>query len=233
MTNELPAWSLTVASIAAAGFAYVNPLSPLEVYLVREYLMSRPVRPGYHVAYGAGAPTPWRDSQAVDVVCWEMRDVLKAPYLLEHALMHIDVASHFLEAEPVLYSVNAFCTRPSDRVRPDIQGWHRDADDVKFLPMFVYLTDVRDQEAQRVRGPSGEMTISGDAGTTFFSNTMHEHLGGKPSLDERIVYWARWGVSDPPPAYVWDETTPISKGELGPRYPADPRLQRAMRLLAI
>lgn len=220
--------------INATGFALVTPLSRMQLNHVTHYLKDCTVHPGCHVTYSAtGTPGPWGDSLSADVVSWQMHDIIRCPHLLEHALQFFDVAQAFLGVEvPLLYSLNAFCTRPVPHVRPDIQDWHRDADDVKFLPMFSYLTDVSDAEAQRLRGPFGEASIKGPAGTTFFSNTMEEHLGGKPVEGERIITWARWGVSDPPAAYVWDKLSPIGRDELGSRYPYDPRLQHAIHLVA-
>src|SRR5262249_13350361 len=108
-----------------------------------------------------------------------------------------------------------------------IQDWHRDADDVKFVPLFVALTD---GVVQELKAPVGVVQITADAGQAFFSNTMLEHRGLLPT-QERIIFWARWGVSDPPASYVWDQLKPVDKELLGNRYPEDPRLQRMLRLV--
>jgi hypothetical protein len=226
MTETNALWDLE-----KRGFTYLEPLNRVQVFDIHKYFCQRQVFPGCHVTYNAGSPGDYMDHVDTDVISWHHHDTIRAPHLLEHALQHYDVAAQWLGVEPVLYSVNVFRTRPVAHVRPDIQDWHRDADDVKFLPMFVYLSDVSEQEAQRLRGPGGEVSITGGMGTTFFSNTMLEHLGGKPLEGERIIYWARWGVSDPPAAYVWDKITPVDKAVLGDRYPTDPLLQRAIRLL--
>lgn len=71
--------------------------------------------------------------------------------------------------------------------------------------------------------------ISGPAGTTFFSNTMLEHRG-LPPTQERIMFWARWGVSDRPASYGWDKLHPVPSEGI-PDYPSDPRLRESLRLL--
>jgi hypothetical protein len=225
--------TLVSDQIREQGYCFVSPFTEQETDDIRAYLTSRQIYPGCHVVKGAGPPGPWEMHASADVVSWHMHDVLLAPHLIEKFLRHTADAGDFLGTEdPILYSVNAFCTRPVAHVRPDIQDWHRDTDDAKFVPLFTYLTDVGEDEAQHLRGPQGEVTISGTAGTTFFSNTMCEHYGGKPKTGERMIVWCRWGVSDPPASYVWDSLQPMDKTLLGDAYPTDPWLQRSMRLVA-
>lgn len=222
------AWTVT-----NVGFAKVDPLLVDDAEEALAYLKSRPVYPGNHVLSNTGAPGPWEQHVEANVVCWHMHDAILAPHLWERALGLTPVAAQYLETStPWLYSINAFCTRPGQPVRPDIQDWHRDSDDVKFLPLFCYLTDVGEDGAQQLRAPSGDLSITGPVGTTFFSNTMLEHRGLKPIHEERIVWWARWGVSPEPASYVWDKLEPLPKERLGDRYPKDPWLQNSIRLVA-
>ena len=120
------------------------------------------------------------------------------PHVLERALAEIDFAAEYLGAPPLLYSMNFFATRPGQPVRPDIQAFHRDTDDVKFLPMFFYLSDVGEDARQELRVDDRVVGIEGKRGTVFFSDTMREHRGLKPVTGERIIAWARFGVSNPP-----------------------------------
>lgn len=220
-----------VEAVSEFGYARVSGLTEEQTDDVVAFLMERPVHPGNHVCHNAGRAVPWRELNAT-VASWHMHDVILAPHLLELALRQTDDVAEYLEAEPVLYSINAFCTLPNPSIKPDIQDWHRDADDAKFIPMFVYLTDVGDDAAQEVRGLRGEAHITGPRGTAFFSNTMLEHRGLKPQHAARIIWWSRWGVSDPPASYLWDKLSPVNAVLLGNRYPTDPRLRRSIRLVA-
>ena len=222
-----------VEAVGEFGYARVPPLSDDQVDDVRHYLSMQPIYPGCHVRHGAGPATRWDRRGESAVACWDMQDAILAPHLLELALRQTDDVAEYLGVDvPLLYSINAFCTQPGTDVRPDIQDWHRDADDAKFLPLFVYLTDVGDDAAQQVRGSRGEHSITGSRGTAFFSNTMLEHRGLRPKTSERIIWWSRWGVSDPPASYLWDGLRPINNAMLGNRYPTDPRLQQSIRLVA-
>jgi hypothetical protein len=221
--------TLVSDQIREQGYCFVSPFTEQETDDIRAYLTSRQIYPGCHVVKGAGPPGPWEMHASADVVSWHMHDVLLAPHLIEKFLRHTADAGDFLGTEdPILYSVNAFCTRPVAHVRPDIQDWHRDTDDVKFVPMFVTLTPA----VQRLRFNGEEKAIVAASGSAFFSDTMNEHYGEKPPSGDRIIVWARWGVTDPPASYVWDSLTPMDKSLLGDRYPTDPWLQRSMRLVA-
>lgn len=193
------------------------------------YLKTRPVFPGYHVKYLAGATTTWEAALGEHVLCWDMHDVILAPHLFDYVMTRAPYARQWLGSDTLLYSINAFCTRPGGPVRPDIQEFHEDKDDVKFIPLFIPLTD---DVVQEVKVPDGRtVTIEASAGDAFFSNTMLPHRGLLPT-SERIVIWARWGVSDPPAAYLWDKLTPIDKAQLGSLYPTDAAMQRMIHLVA-
>ena len=211
-----------------AGVTMLPPLSASQTAAAVSHLKSRPVRPGCHVWHAAGAPRPWDDALSETVLCWHHYDVMSAPHLLKHALAQTNLAAQIVGRDPpILYSINAFCTRPANHLRPDIQDWHRDSDDTKFVPMFVFLTDGNVQEVRRDDG--AEVRVTGPAGTSFFSNTMWNHRGLLPT-QERILFWARWGVSEPPESYKWDNLHPVPSEGI-PDYPSDPRLRESLRFL--
>lgn len=172
--------------------------------------------------------------------CWSMEDVLRAPGWLEQALEWMPLAGKYLEAPPLLYSVNAFTTYPKHGpTQADIQEFHRDADDVRFVALFCYLTDVLHSTSgphEFVRGSHAETsvkpdydtmaTIYGPAGTMFLADTSGLHRGVRPTSNKRIMAWARFGVTDPPASYVWDKLAPIPSALLGDRYG---RLNREQR----
>ena len=212
----------------------LDPLSGEQVDEIIAFLKSREVFNGRHVVQGdTDGFSTWEEAAGSNVLAWRLRDAILAPHILERALEMQNFAAQYLGVEtPYLYSINIFVTRPGEAIRPDIQEFHRDMDDVRFLPMFFYLTDVGADGRQELRGPAGEVSIEGPRGTVFLSNTMLEHRGLKPQHGERIIAWARWCVTAPPPSYVWDKLEPIDAAELGDRYPSDPRLRESMRLLA-
>lgn len=174
--------------------------------------------------------------------CWSMADVLAAPHLLEFALAHTWEAGTYLGRAPRMYSVNAFETRPAaGALNPDIQEFHRDRDDVRFLALFVYLTDVLTpeqgahefQRGTHTGAGSGEVEVlCGVAGTAFLADTSGLHRGLRPSTGPRVLAWARWGVSDLPASYDYDVLSPVPREALGKRYPEDAALRASLMLVA-
>ena len=173
--------------------------------------------------------------------CWAPEDILKAPYFFEYALGFTELARAYLGQEPLLYSVNAFTTYPiSGPMNPDIQEWHRDKDDSKFLALFVYLSDVLSESdgahLYKLGTHNGAKdgpitTVMGRIGTAFIADGRGLHMGIRPVEHPRTIAWARWGVSDPPASYLWDKQSPVSRHILGDRYPAEEKLQKSIRLV--
>ena len=215
------------------GWLNLDPLTGQQVDDVLGWLKSRPVFVGRHVVQADTEFTTWDAAAGANVLCWTLETAVLTPHLLERALAEFDFVTEYLGTpNPYLYSLNVFVTRPGQPVRPDIQAFHRDTDDVKFLPMFFYLSDVGEDARQELRVDDRVVGIEGKRGTVFFSDTMREHRGLKPVTGERIIAWARFGVSNPPESYKWDHLEPIDKNLLGARYPTEPRLQEAIKLVA-
>lgn len=178
-----------------------------------------------------------------------MDNIVCAPHFLEYALKSYDIAAAYFGETPRLYSMNCFWTQPAPYSYADTHGWHRDGDDRKQLAMFLFGTDIVDGDGAHLyqRGshvvadnalgyhfaaPSSDcvMKIYGSRGTLFFSDPSGLHMGLRPSR-ARMLAWARWGVSDPPASYLWDQLRPTPRALIGDRYPSDPLLQEAIRLV--
>ena len=230
-----------VAELMAHGVAVIDPLTPDQIAETNAWFLSRPVFPDAHVPQTARnenrGMTDRANAAASEYVCVHTDDAILAPHLLERGLSVIDIAAEYLDRDPpVAYSMNAFWCRPGPTVRTDIQAFHRDTDDERFLALFFYLTDVLepDDGAHYLEGPDGVVRpVFGPAGTTFLADTSNPHMGRKPTKRERGIAWFRFGISDHPPAGVWDKIEPIDAGLLGSRYPEDARLREAIKLLAI
>lgn len=225
-----------VAELQRNGISVLPDMFDVSPFV--DYLAKYPVYPN-HIRQGrAEAPrggVPW--------MCHDMRDVILAPGWFEKAMSLLSVASAYLGSKTYLYSLNAFYTDPVAFTKRDIQEFHRDGDDSKFLALFLYCTDVLmedDGTHQFIMGShnyDGDVslgpvrTIIGRAGTSFFANTKGLHRGVAPKSRRRMIAWARYGVSDPPAAYVWDRLSPTPKALLGERYPNDRELQEAIKLV--
>jgi hypothetical protein len=191
-----------------------------------QYLVARPTYDAHVKVYSdqTGRPVEQTLGRA-DVACHDMADVLNAPHLLWFALSHADFARQYLRAEPVLYSVNAFWTCAGNKdARGDIQAFHRDNDDDRFVALFVYGSDVTKPrygahcylKGTHIRGDDGQFAPSagedmvlGGPGQAFIVDPQGLHMGRKPEEGQRLLIWFRFGISDPPRSYVWDKLSPV------------------------
>jgi hypothetical protein len=194
-----------------------------------------------HVKYHAhGRPGTSQSSS----MSWSMEDVILAPHLFDISLTMTQYAELYLQQQPHLYSINAFTTNPiSGPTQSDIQEYHRDIDDSKFLALFIFCTDVTPDGAHQFikgshldangRGVDGREMISihGEAGTMFLGVTYGLHRGLRPVNTPRTLFWARWGVSNPPWSYGWDHLQPVNAELLGDRYPSDEKMRNIIQLV--
>lgn len=228
-----------LSELRGTGRTFLDPLSVAQLAELNNYYDECLVYQNAHVvehARTAGVHPVPREIVTEEVFCVHTDDAIMAPYLFETALAHTDLAAAYLAvATPVLYSANAFWTRPGAApLRDDIQEFHKDADDPRFLAMFCYLTDVLTCQdgPQDLQGPDGVIrTTFGPAGTLFLADTSRNHRGRKPVHKERGIAWFRWGITSRPAANVWDGIEPVPAYLMGDRYPSDPRLQESIKLL--
>ena len=223
-----------IADLRYDGIVGVAPMRGTEEMLA--YLKTRPTYHGHVKGASVAVHQPGNST------CWAPEDVLAAPHFFEFAMSVLPLVKEYLGPHPLLYSVNAFTTYPiMGPMNPDIQAWHRDRDDEKFLALFVYLTDVNlaadgahlfQRGTQRCKANGGEVQeVTGAAGTAFLADTSGLHMGIRPALYPRTLAWARWCISDPPASYRWDKQQPCSRDVLGARYPTDVVLQDLLRLV--
>jgi hypothetical protein len=224
------------------GFTVLEPLSPAQIAETNDYLLGQTVYLDAHVPQTArnrdGRDVLWPRQEVAhsECVCVTTATAIMAPHLFERGIRATDVAGAYLDRNPpIAYSMNAFYTRPGTAaVRKDIQDFHRDADDVRFLAMFVYLNDVLNDDAgpHDLIGPDGvSRTVVGPAGTVFLADTSLPHRGRKPTSGERGMAWYRYGVSDRPAANVWDKIEPVRAEAMLGRLPPDGPLRDSIRLL--
>ena len=186
-----------------------------------------------------------------------MHDLIRAPHWFELALSFYPMAEAYFDGEfPRLYSLNNFWTAPAETIYTDTQAWHRDGDDRRQLTLFMFGTDVAAiddgahlyqrgthripddklgrpfrEDPPQPNGRSIVETVTGPRGTLMLVDTGGLHKAIPPKTKPRLLFWARYGVSNPPASYAWDSLSPLPRAEIGDRYPSDPKLQEAIRLV--
>lgn len=138
-----------LARLAADGhLALGEVLDRAAVLRLVEHFKARKVYAAHVPVYSDGkARSVAATRRLSDYGSYRLADVLSAPGVLDLALRPdiLGLATAYLGALPYLYSAHAWWTY-ADRPEPArTHRVHRDQDDFRFLSLFVYLTEVRDE----------------------------------------------------------------------------------------
>lgn len=139
---------------------------------------------------------------------------LSSPYILQ--LMNdpevLAIAAAYLGCEPTISCVRIDWYSPSAGEPAQVQKFHRDYDDWRFIKLFIYLTDVTDDsgpheyvqgshlrsgrlrattfdetELRKQYGQDDLVKVCGPRGTSFMVDTYGIHRGNVPVVGTRIT----------------------------------------------
>ena len=124
------------------------------------------------------------------------------------------IAGGMLGAKPTISYMTSWWSVPAgDGSAQHAEKWHRDVDDLRFVKLFLYLTDVddtagphafvkgshkvnqltairryTDEEVDSTFGPEKVVRFKGPAGTAFLENTYGFHRGTPPTKKPRLIF---------------------------------------------
>jgi hypothetical protein len=142
--------------------------------------------------------------------------VIRAPHVLDIANdpKVLSIVSGFLGAKPTISLITAWWSMPhKDGKAEQAELFHRDVDDIRFVKLFCYLTDVdevsgphmfvpgsqnidrltgirryEDREIVDAFGKNSLSMFTGKAGTAFLENTYGFHRGVPPTEKPRLLF---------------------------------------------
>jgi hypothetical protein len=152
---------------------------------------------------------------------YSLRDVLQCPHLL--SLMNnskvLRIARNYLGCTPTISGLGLHWSFPQRDSVVDVQCFHRDPDDWRFLKLFVYLTDVdeqsgphefvarshrssgrifsrpyTEQEVERSYGCDHVFKMVGVKGTNFLADTWGIHRGNVPVSRPRLLLQIEYSI---------------------------------------
>jgi hypothetical protein len=157
--------------------------------------------------------------QNVRIADYSLRDIIDAPHILElanHPAL-LRLAARYIGCKPTISALGLRWSFPSAANGTDVQAFHRDSDDWRYMKVLVYLTDVndeagphvyvkgthlarapmrlqlyKDEEIRQKYGADRMIIATGNAGFGFAVDTSGIHKGtvptGKPRLMLQIQY---------------------------------------------
>lgn len=220
--TEHPEASHVVRELEREGFAMLDGLvTPAMATEMREHFLRHRVHSPYiddspHVLID-DAPLP--DSH---FFIHDDRAVLSCPHALAIANNPkiISAMEAVLGCKPTIGYMTAWWSVPTaDGVARNAENFHRDVDDLKFIKLFVYLTDVgpdngphefirgshvdprfsrirrySDDEVRGAFGAERQVTFTGTAGSAFLENTYGLHRGLHVQYGRRLVFQVIYSV---------------------------------------
>lgn len=204
------------SKLKVQGIAHLGGLlTKAQVKEIRDYLAVRPVEDAYRPDLPHFEPESTERRPDCHVAFHFPDDILAAPHLLELANRPelLAVAEDFLGCKPLIGYLTAWWSYPTSIGPQQAENFHRDVDDWKFLKLFVYLTDVgdengphvyvkasapdpalrrigrfTDEEVEAAFGADRFIRNCGAAGTGFFENTFGVHKGQPPEKGIRLLF---------------------------------------------
>lgn len=166
----------------------------------------------------------------VNVASYSLATMLRCPHVL--GLMNhprvLSVVEAYLGCAPTISGARIDWYRPHGEEPCDVQRFHRDYDDWKFVKFFVYLTDVDDDtgpheyiarshrrsgrfrarpyEPEQIAAEYGQQAftrVCGSRGTSFMADTWGIHKGNVPVRGERVMLQVQYSIF-PVPVFNYD-----------------------------
>ncbi|WP_143133527.1 hypothetical protein [Pseudoduganella namucuonensis] len=164
----------------------------------------------------------------VSMADYQLEDIVNCPHILSLANSPtlLALAANYIGCLPTLSALSLRWSMPSDRASNNLQGFHRDADDWRYLKVLVYLTDVglgegphiyvlkthkmqgsvklraySDEFVGRQFGSERALIVTGQAGTGFAVDTSGIHKGVVPNETPRLLLQIQYSLL---PAYFYE-----------------------------
>jgi Phytanoyl-CoA dioxygenase (PhyH) len=159
---------------------------------------------------------------------FSLTTVINCPHMVELANhpMLLQLATAYLGCAPTISSIGLRWSYPAPTDSENVQNFHRDPDDWRFIKFFAYLTDVdetsgphvfirgshrtagqlfqqRHNESDIVRrfGAQSVMSVVGPRGTMFVADTAGIHKGAVPSARPRLLLEVGYSIL---PVFAFD-----------------------------
>ena len=216
-TAPVPATvQLEADTLSRDGFVFLPDLvSKAQVDDVLAYCTDLPAHDPYRPELGTFI-APGNVPPVTHVSHYTNQAILQAPHLLAFANdpRVLAIVEDSLGAKPTIAALRLWWSTPTPSGESEhAENFHRDIDDLRFLKLFVYLTDVDDQsgphiyargshrkntltqlgrftdeEVEAAVGADTILRLKGPAGTSFLESTYGLHRGLPPTHRPRLVF---------------------------------------------
>ena len=159
--------------------------------------------------------------EGVRMANYDLKDIIDSPHILELANSPslLRLAGSYIGCKPTISALGLRWSFPSKAVGTDVQAFHRDTDDWRYMKVLVYLTDVNDEagphvyirgshtgkapmrlrpypdaEINRKYGNDRTIVATGKAGFGFAVDTAGIHKGAVPTREPRLMLQIQYSL---------------------------------------
>jgi Phytanoyl-CoA dioxygenase (PhyH) len=214
--DDLASHSEAITKLRDDGIVFLDGvISDAQLIDIRKYFAKLPAHDPYRPDQGKFL-APDEVPVQTHVSHYSYDQILAAPHLMDIAndpriLLAVEGV---LGAKPTLAAIRVWWSTPTQDGEPEhAELFHRDVDDLRFVKLFVYLTDVdvntgphifvsgshrqnrlmaisryKDSEVEQAFGSANILTLTGKAGTAFLENTFGMHRGMPPRQGPRLIF---------------------------------------------
>jgi hypothetical protein len=231
---DLKTGGVTSDRLEADGYAPLPDLiSKEQIADIRAYLETKLTHDPYKPELGK-FKSPDNAPSGVHVAHFDQADVVNAPHFLSIANNPVVLSSvsRALGAKPTISCMVGWWSIAHGEGAQHAELFHRDVDDLRFIKLFIYLSDVDEESGPHVFvqgthkinkltairrlsndevanefGAENILRFTGPAGTAFLENTYGIHRGVPPSKRPRLVFQVLYSMEE----YVGGPRRPLAK----------------------
>lgn len=219
--NTTPGLIKKLYDLQQEGFVFIeNVTSEVMLDKIVHDLQGKTCVDLYHPHLGSFSP----DCPPVEahVAHYLRQDVVKIPEALKIANDEkvLALVQGYLGCKPVISNLLIWWSYPEREQAEYAQLYHRDYDDIRFVKLFVYLTDVdenagphtyikKSANSRKLRRPKrhsdqkieqnfpaqDKMIFCGKRGTTFLEDTFGIHKGQTPYNKKRLILQVEYAMN--------------------------------------
>ncbi|MES2742031.1 MAG: phytanoyl-CoA dioxygenase family protein [Pseudomonadota bacterium] len=189
--------------------------------------------------HNAGAPfTLSSVPKGVRLADYHLRDIIACPHIMElaNSPLLLGLATRYIGCKPTISAIGLRWSFPEPAGSSQLQAFHRDSEDWRYLKVLVYLTDVgssagphvylrgshltrapvrlrfhSDQEIDNAYTPEQLVTATGMRGFGFAVDTAGIHKGAAPSGEARLMLQIQYSLL---PCYAYRYAPERYSGDL-------------------
>jgi hypothetical protein len=198
------------------GLHMLGPmLSQAQCAELVDYFQTLPVHDPYRPKVPRFLPLSGERPPEAHIAHHDAADIVAAPYLLDLANDQgiLDIVGRFLGCKPTIGYMAAWWSYPTGLGPQQAENYHRDVDDLRFVKLFVYLTDVTaktgphkyvlrssgdprmakvgrftDEEVEATFGAQNVRSMTSRAGEGFLEDTYGFHKGQPVQAGHRLLF---------------------------------------------